>query len=238
MTDSWRSIIRDVTSTSMLFWGIALLLTAAALGFVLHGLLRGGGHRRIAVVWVIAAAVPLAAAALYYAFGTPQAVDSSSELGPDIAPTTAADYVSRLEAHLKRQPRDARGWVLLARAHAGAERFDAAARAFEQAIAVSPDKVAKDPGVLCEYADVLAMQQGGRLNGKPLQLVYRALELNDRHPVALEMAGSAAYAEGHYGDAARYWGDLLPQLRVGSRRHTELSAAIERARERAALPAR
>ena len=214
----------------MVFWGIALLLTAAALGFVLHGLLRGGGTRRTAVVWVLAAAVPLAAAALYYAFGTPQAVDASSELGPDIAPTTAADYVTRLEAHLKRQPRDARGWVLLGRAHAEANRFDAAAAAFVQAIAVSPDKVAKDPAVLCEYADVLAMQQGGRLSGKPLQLVTRALELNSRHPMALEMAGSAAYEEGRYEQATRYWGELLPQLRPGTRRHTELTAAMERAR--------
>ena len=216
----------------MVFWGLALLLTAAALGFVLHGLLRGGGTRRRAVVWVIAAAVPLAAAALYYAFGTPQAVDSSSELGPDIAPTTAADYVTRLEAHQKRQPRDARGWVLLGRAHAEANRFDAAAAAFVQAIAVSPDKVAKDPAVLCEYADVLAMQQGGRLSGKPLQLITRALELNSRHPMALEMAGSAAYEEGRYADASRYWSGLLPQLRAGSKRHAELSAAIERAEAR------
>jgi cytochrome c-type biogenesis protein CcmH len=216
----------------MVFWGIALLLTAAALGFVLQGLLRGGGPRRTAAVSVLAAAVPLAAMALYYAFGTPQAVDTSSELGPDIAPTTAADYVTRLEAHLKRQPRDARGWVLLGRAHAEASRFDAAAAAFVQAIAVSPDKVAKDPAVLCEYADVLAMQQGGRLSGKPLQLVNRALELNSRHPMALEMAGSAAYEEGRYADATRYWSELLPQLRAGSKRHAELSAAIERAKAR------
>ena len=214
----------------MVFWGIALLLTVAALGFVLHGLLRGGGPRRTAVTWVLAAAVPLAAAALYYAFGTPQAVDTASELGPDIAPTTAADYVTRLEAHLKRQPRDARGWVLLGRAQAEASRLDAAAAAFVQATAVSPDKVAKDPAVLCEYADVLAMQQDGRLSGKPLQLVTRALELNSRHPMALEMAGSAAYEEGRYEQAARYWGELLLQLRPGTRRHTELTAAIERAR--------
>jgi len=127
---------------------------------------------------------------------------------------------------------------ILARAHAETARFEPAIRAFEQAIAVSPDKVAKDPTVLCEYADAVAMQQDGRLSGKPMQLVNRALELNDRHPMALEMAGGAAYEEGRFGDAARYWGELLPQLRSGTRRHAELAAAVERARERAALPAR
>ena len=118
------------------------------------------------------------------------------------------------------------------RAQAEAERFDAAARAFEQALERFPDKVAKDPSVLCEYADVLAMQQGRSLSGKPLQLVIRALELNGRHPMALEMAGSAAYDERRYDDAVRYWGELLPQLRAGTRRATELAAAIELARQK------
>ena len=224
-----------MTLNSTLFWAAALALTAGALAFLLPGLMRGDVARRRAAFWVVAAVVPLAAAMLYIAFGTPQAIDATSELGPDLAPTSTSDYLSRLESHLKRQPRDARGWVLLARAHAGAQRFEEAARAFEQAFSVSPGKVAKDPAVLCEYADVLAMQQGGRLGGRPLQLVMQALELDHRQPMALEMAGSAAYEDGRFADAARYWGDLLPQLRPGSRRHTELTAAIGRAREKAVL---
>jgi cytochrome c-type biogenesis protein CcmH len=226
-----------VIPTSALFWTAALILTGAALSFVLPGLVRDRGLRRNTAIWLIVTAVPLTATALYFVFGTPQAIDSSSELAPDIAPTTVGDYLERLESHLKRQPRDARGWVLLARAHAEAERFDAAADAFKQAIAVSPEKVARDPSVLCEYADVLAMQQEGRLAGRPLQLVTRALELDSRHPMALDMAGSAAYEDGRYGDAARYWGELLPQLRAGTRRYTELATAIERARQMAEMSA-
>ena len=223
-------------SNAIVFWSLALGLTAAALAFVLPGLIRDGSRRR-AVVLVLAAVVPAGAAALYFVFGTPEAVSPASDTAQDLAPTNAADYVARLESHLARQPRDARGWVLLGRAHAEAERFDAAGRAFGQAMAVSPDKVAKDPSVLCEYADVLAMQQGGRLAGKPLQLVNRALELSQRHPVALEMAGSAAYEEGRYADSVRYWTELLAQLRPGSQKHMELSAAVARAQQRASARA-
>ncbi len=151
----------------MLFWVVVLVLTGAALAFVLPGLLRGGSPRRRAAIWIVGAILPLAAGALYLAFGTPQAVDATSELGPDLAPTTSADYVTRLESHLKRQPRDARGWVLLGRAQAEAERFEAATRAFEQAIAVSPDKVAKDPSVLCEYADVSRCSRAAVSAGDP-----------------------------------------------------------------------
>lgn len=222
--------------TSILFWAAALALVAGALAFVLPGLLQRRGSRtgRIALI-LLALGLPLVAAGLYAVFGTPAATSASSELGPDLAPTNAADYVSRLESHLQRQPRDARGWVLLGRAHAQAGRFGDAGRAFERALAVSPDKVARDPAVLCEYADALAMAQGGQLAGKPLQLVEQALAIDSRHPMALEMAGSAAYADGRYADSVRYWSELLPQLRPGSERYRELAAAIERARQR--LPA-
>ena len=145
----------------------------------------------------------------------------------------SADYVARLESHLQRQPRDARGWVLLGRAHAQADRFDAAVLAFGQAVAVSPGKVGKDATVLTEYADAMAMSQGGRLSGRPAALIERALELNPKHPTALDMAGSLAYEEGRYADCARYWRDLLGVLPTGSQRRRELTLAIQRAEQRA-----
>jgi len=140
-----------------------------------------------------------------------------------------------LESHLQRQPRDARGWVLLGRAHLQAERFDAAVRAFERAVAVSPDKVGKDPAVLCEYADAVAMTQGGKLRGKPAELVAQALALNSRHPVALEMAGSAAYESGQYAEAIAHWSLLLEQIRADTPRHKELTDAVACARMQAAV---
>jgi len=220
----------------VLFWVVVLVLTAAALSFVLPGLLRGGGPRRRAAIWIVGAVLPLAAGALYLAFGTPQAVDATSELGPDLAPTTSADYVTRLESHLNRQPRDARGWVLLGRAHVQADRFDAATRAYEQAIEVSPTKVGKDPSVLTEYADALAMSQGGQLSGRPAAQIERALALNPKHPAALDLAGSLAYEQGRYADSARYWRELLGLLPQGSPRRQELGLAIQRAEQRASSP--
>jgi predicted PurR-regulated permease PerM len=94
----------------ILFWAVALGLVAAALAFILPGFLKEGARRRTAAM-ILAVLLPAAAAALYFAFGTPQAVNSASELSADLAPTNAADYVSRLETHLARQPRDACGWV-------------------------------------------------------------------------------------------------------------------------------
>ena len=149
----------------------------------------------------------------------------SSE-GPDA-------LVRRMRAHLEKQPRDARGWAVLARLEFGMDRFGEAAQAYEKALALS-SRVANDPAVWCEYADALGMTQGGKLSGRPRALLDRALALNSRHPKALEMAGSAEYERGDYAAAARYWRMLLASLEPGSRANGELAAAVVRA-ERLAL---
>lgn len=184
--------------------------------------------RRVALV--IALAIPLVAALLYLAVGRPEALDEQA------APEAAAegDYVARMQTHLARQPRDGRGWVLLARAQVERNDFKAASDAYQKALTVS-EKIAKDPGVLCEYADALGMTQGGSLSGKPSELIAQALSINPKHPVGLEMAGSAAYAEGRYADAVRYWKELLSDLTPGSDRHAELSAAVARAERKASV---
>jgi cytochrome c-type biogenesis protein CcmH len=138
-----------------------------------------------------------------------------------------------LTAHVERAPRDGRAWVLLARAELEADRFQAAAYAYERGLATSR-KAALDPGVWCEYADALGMAQGGRLEGRPRELIERALALNAAHPKALEMAGSAAYERGDFAAAARYWKQLLPQLDEGTSAHGELAAALARAERKAA----
>ena len=129
--------------------------------------------------------------------------------------------------------------MILARLQADRDRFEEAAQAYDKALALS-SKVATDPAVWCEYADALGMTQGGRLAGRPRELIERALALNPNHPKALEMAGSAEYGQGDYASALRYWRPLLAALEPGSREHTELAAAIARTERMAAtsLPAR
>ena len=134
-----------------------------------------------------------------------------------------------LETHLDRSPADARAWVFLARERMDADRFQAAADAYSKAIAASP-KVARDPRIWCELADALGMAQGGKLAGKPHEAVGQALALKPDEPCALEIAGSAALEAGDRPAARRHWQALLAQLEPGTRRHTELSAAIERLR--------
>lgn len=142
--------------------------------------------------------------------------------------------IRQLETHLEQTPRDGRGWVILARLHFAADRYEAAAQAFERALAVSR-KVAQDPQVWCELADALGMAQGGSLAGRPGEMIDKALSLKGDHPRALEMAGSAAYEMRDYDRALLFWEPLLTQLDPQSREYRELRSAVERLRRVAGM---
>jgi cytochrome c-type biogenesis protein CcmH len=194
--------------------------------------MKAGLPRSRLVALVVAVALPVVAGLLYFTVGKPDALGEDAPA--PVGEAASGDYIEQLQSHLSRQPRDGRAWVLLARAQADRNEFKAAADAYEKAITVSA-KVAKDPGVLCEYADALGMAQGGSLAGRPAELVAQAMSIDPAHPVALEMAGSVAYGEGRYTDALRYWKQLLADLSPGSDRHSELSAAVARAERKAAV---
>ena len=150
---------------------------------------------------------------------------AAEPVGNDAADAT---WRNELVRHLDRNPRDGRGWVLLARRDFADDRFADAAIAYEKALAAST-RVAADPTIWCEYADALGMTQGGRLQGRPRELVMKALAMDAGHPKALEMAGSAAFEQGQYEAAVTYWRQLLAQLPARSTQHRELAAAIAQA---------
>lgn len=184
---------------------------------------------------VMAIALPALAFGIYAMSGDPGAIDGATMAAPVEGDGAVAFPVRRdeLVGHLTRNARDGRGWVLLARMDFAADRFGDATASYRRALAVS-SKVAADAGVWCEYADALAMQQGGTLAGRPRELVMHALTLNAAHPRALEMAGSAAYEQREFASAAYYWRQLITSLPDGSPEQRELAAAIALA-ERLAL---
>jgi tetratricopeptide (TPR) repeat protein len=218
-------------SSTLAFVAAAAVMAAAAFSWVLRPLVAR--HRR--VVLAVAAAVPLAAAALYAFLGNVRAVDETRMVDATTAMETVPAAVLRddLVAQLARNPRDARGWVMLARLDLAQDRFADAAQAYERALATSP-KADGDPTLWCEYADALGMAQGGSLAGRPRELVMKALARDPTHSKALEMAGSSAYDERDYAGAARHWRTLLAQLAPGSPEARELTAAIASAELRVA----
>ncbi len=183
---------------------------------------------RLSRAWIAALLLPVLALGLYALRGPPETVSGQDDAAA-IAPR-APVLRDVLVAQLERNPRDGRAWVLLARLETTADRHAEAAADYAKAVAAST-KVAADPAIWCEYADAVAMTQGGVLAGQPRDLVMHALALDAKHPKALEMAGGVAFEARDYAAAAKYWRELLAQIPGTTREHGELAIAIARADE-------
>jgi cytochrome c-type biogenesis protein CcmH len=151
-----------------------------------------------------ALAIPLLAAGIYFAVGSPGAL---------VAPAEHLDaMVQKLEAHLREKPGDLDGWKLLGRSQGVLGRFPQAVEAYAKAAALAP----RDAQLLADLADVLGMASGQSLRGEPEKLVLRALELDPKNVKALALAGTAAFDRRDFRAAADYWGRMLPLVDAAS----------------------
>jgi cytochrome c-type biogenesis protein CcmH len=160
--------------------------------------------------WVLAAVLPLAAAGLYLVLGTPAALSpqpvAAANQGPSAAQVEA--MVAKLAARLAQQPNDPKGWGMLGRSYHAMGRMDEAAKAFEH---VGPS-LQGNATLLSDYADVLASLAGGKLAGRPSELIAQALRVAPDFPMAVELAAAAAAQRNDKAGALGHWAHLLKLL--------------------------
>ena len=184
-------------------------------------------RRHRAAAAVVSIAMPLLALGLYLALGTPgalrpQPVDAAHGLGQE----QMDSLISRLAARLERNPQDANGWAMLGRAQTVLGRFSAASAAYAKAVALHPD----DAQLLSDYADALAMAQGGNLSGEPDRLVERALRADPDNAKALALAGTAAFDKKDFALALTHWNHLRSLIPPDSEFAKSIQASIAEAK--------
>lgn len=180
---------------------------------------------------VLLVALPLAAAAGYALLGNPRGLDPlQTQTQKRATPEQIAAMVGKLAEKLRQNPDDAKGWVMLARSYKSLGRFADAAEAYSHAGAL----VDKEAVLLADYAEMLAQASNGKLQGKPTELIGRALKLDPNEPQALLLAGAAARERRDFAAAADYWDRLLRQVEPGTEEALSLEGAISNARELAA----
>ena len=189
-----------------------------------------------ATALVLSLVIPLGAALLYYVLGSPQAVSPRATLATEhqVTPQEVEAMVARLAERLKTTPDDGKGWALLGRSYGVMQRYQEAARAYARATALITD----DADLIADYADVLAMSQGQRIEGKPLELVERALTLDPAQWKALAMAGSAAFERKDYEQAIAYWEKIKSRADPDSELARSIASNIEEARQLAGIAAK
>ena len=169
-------------------------------------------------------------AGLYAWLGSPAA------MAPVSAETAERDrvyaMVEQLAQKLQANPDNPQGWAMLARSYKVMGRLDDAVQAF----AKTGSLLDTEPELMADYADLLAQRQGNSLDGKPMELVRKALTLNPKQPMALMLAAANAYQQGRYKEAITHWEALLGVLGPQSPDAEQLLSYIADARTKAGLP--
>ena len=164
--------------------------------------------------------------------GVPTAPAENAAQPQEPTPAQVTAMVDKLAQRLKDRPDDAQGWSMLARAYAMLGRTAEAMPAYERAVALRAD----DAGLLADYADAMAVQNGRQLNGKPLELVAKALKIEPGNLKALALAGTAAFDRKDYAGAVQFWDKLMQGVPTDSPYHAQVQAGIDEARQLGKLP--
>lgn len=183
-----------------------------------------------AMGWGIAAALPLAAAALYAVLGTPAALSPQPAAARDdsahgLQSEQIAVMVGQLGARLAQSPEDVPGWVMLGRSYSALGRFPEASRAYGEAARRAPG----DAQLLADYADVLAMSQGRSFEGEPDRLIAAALQAGPANIKALALGGTSAFARKDYPSAAALWIRIRDQVPPDSEMGRSIAMSIAQA---------
>ena len=183
--------------------------------------------RRTAVL--VGLAVPLLSGALYLKLGQPEAIEASAKA--NVSEQEIREMIDTLAQRLAANPDNPKGWAMLARSYKVMGRVDEAIAAFEKAGTL----LQTEPDLLVDYADLIAVKAQGKLDGKPMELVNKALQIDPKHPMGLMISGVAAYQRTDYKGAIAHWEKLLTVLEPGSPDAVQVESDIADARAKAGL---
>jgi cytochrome c-type biogenesis protein CcmH len=170
--------------------------------------------RAIWATIIMVIGIPALAVGSYWQLGSPELLVTKTSVAnsahsEEHLPDNFENMVANLAARLQQQPDDAKGWYMLARSYSALKRYQKAAQAYSQVLTLVGEK---DPQLLTDFAEALALAHDGKLAGQPTILLTAALELDPNHQQALWLAGFAAAQKQDYLAAIDYWQRFLKQL--------------------------
>jgi cytochrome c-type biogenesis protein CcmH len=183
---------------------VAALMAAIAAAAVAVPLLRS---RRSRIVGLIAAAIISSAAAGLYPLWSNWDWQAAANAGAEAAAQAQAAHdpavlamVAKLEQHLKDEPNDQKGWLLMGRSYVALERADDAVVAFEHAYSLG-----KNVEAAVGLGEALSMRAGGDITPQASNLFEEAISQAPEDPKALFYGGFAAAVRGDTKLARQRW---------------------------------
>ncbi len=199
---------------------------------------KGSGARDRSSLWrrrvtavVALFLVPIGATALYLHLGSPQLPGEplSARLNTIHQNSPIAKLVAQVEAHLAKNPNDARGYEVLAPVYLQLGRFEDAVRARRKLIALAGDSAARE----ADLSEALIAAANGVVTDAAKTAVERALKLDPNELKAQFFSGMAARQDGNIDQAAVIWRGMLAKAPADA----PWAPAVRRALARIGKPA-
>ena len=194
-------------------WILAVALSVSVVGTSMFGYVVLGAHD------ARQAAAMVSMVAQNNAVSTDPNADPNAPMSEKQVLTLVENLAKKMEAN----PEDPKGWILLARSQNALGQWGAAAKAFERAVALTPN----DAQLLADYADVQVMVQDGNFAGKPMELTQRALKVDPKNMKALALAGTAEMRAGNKAQSLKYWERLLAVVPKASDDAAQVASIIK-----------
>jgi cytochrome c-type biogenesis protein CcmH len=224
----------------MTFWLLAGFFSLVALAFVLLPILKPKLGNKKLIVFAVVVGLPLIAVLAYQKIGHPDiavqaplavmpAEPSSMPPGHPSANAMNMDLsqlAAKLAEKLEKNPNHPDGWALLARTYVELKRHKDALPAFEKASSVMD----KDPDLLADYADAIAMTNNGVFDQKSITLVDKALAVNPHHVKSLMLKATIAFNHKEYKVAIESWEKILKTPDLDPETSKQASGSIEEAK--------
>lgn len=160
--------------------------------------------------YALAAVVPLLALGIYLALGSPglpgrPASERIAALPANTSPIN--ELLERVEARLREHPRDGQGWDVLAPVYMRLERYQDAAQAFENALAILGETSRRLAGL----GEARVMAANGVVGEGARKVFVRLLELEPGRPEARFWLAIAKEQDGDQAAAAADYRGLLAE---------------------------
>lgn len=138
----------------------------------------------------------------------PAAVSSAASAAHPLTSERLEQTIAAMHERVKASPNDATAWAMLAHSYDMLGRYTDASASYARLVELLPS----DAQVLADAADSLALANGRKLAGAPLQLIQRALALDANNLKALSLAAAEAFERRDPAAAIGYWQRVRAQV--------------------------
>ncbi len=163
--------------------------------------------RRRAVAVVALVVLPFGATMGYLALGSPYLESQPhADRRPTARPNTSlASMIAQVEAHLESNPKDGRGWEVVAPVYMRIGRYDDAVRARRNAVELNGETAVR----LADLGEAMVAAANGVVTADAKKAFERAIAFDPEDVKARYFLGLAAEQDGQSKDAATIWRRML-----------------------------